>query len=842
MDNSEEMSPSLSAKLLLASENGAESISIHSYEWGKLTMFPEALGELGSVKTLTISRPTLESISAIVGMKQLTGLTIQNGKLKDLSLLSELPNLRTLNIDRSKLANIASLSGLKKLTKFSWNGGHLESVQPLSGLSNLAHVSLARSSLSDLDGTETLAKLSYLDVASTSIRDLAPIANLTNLRTLNLSRTDIVDLSHLAELENLRSLGLAGCDITDLRPLSELSYLTLLHLSESSITDLSGLEKLKQLRALYINNTGITEIAPLAKLTGLSKLELKNTKLRNLSGIEDARHLRNLDVSGSSVSDISAITGLRGLETVSLRASPITDITPLKGLARLEEVDLSSTKVVDLEPLGRLWMLRSLNLNHTPVLDLRPVTALRRLKTYSKKGGLQFEGTLAAKTDPEIARISANPKERARAIALGDQLVDWELPEDDSQNENPTPVPLSKSFAFLSYSSKDSGRVGNIHSFLVDQSIPLWWDADIEAGASWRDEIAKRLSSAKAVTTFWTEDSVSSKSVIEEASEAQKLKKLIHVRLDDAVLPYGFAETQYLDLRQWDGTAEHPQMRKLLQSIQDKIAPPSPDALSARLMASSPVIMVASNGLLTPKDTPPNARPEVENAVDLEDRLIGLRQTVQTVVAKANDNESYQLPNDLRYALTSIETAINGDRLSWYAIEDANETLNGCMEAHYAKDAWNEILVQELNRISKRLLELQPLLQPIQVPIGVSGAKPPELDPLVRESDLASVVALATELKNVLASDDAHSVLDDSARDLVTREIHNLQSVEEEPTPQRKLAHSRRSVRWLAYTIGGALTAIATPVIASLLTAPEAALTLAARLRPIYEFILKLFS
>ena len=836
------MSPGLSEKLRIASDSGTETISIRPFEWGRLTMFPESLGELESVKSLTIQRPTLENISAIVGMKQLTSLTIQYGKLDDLSLLNELPNLRTLNIDGSELANIDSLSGLENLSKFSWIKGHLESVQPLSGLSNLAHVALAGSSLSDLVGAETLANLTYLDIAKTSIRDLTPIENLTNLRALNLSRTDIVNIYHLAKLENLRVLNLFGCDISDLRPLAELSHLGFLNLNESSITELSGIERLIKIRALYANDTGVSEIAPLAKLTGLSKLELKNTKIRNLTGIDDARHLRNLDVSGSSISDISAIAGLRGLETLSLRASPITDITPLKGLFRLEEIDLSSTNVVDLEPLRQLRMLRSLNLNHTPVMDLRPVTDLRRLKTFSRNGGLQFEGTLAAKTDPEIARISATPRERARAKSLADQLVDWELPETEYQNENPTPIPLPTSFAFLSYSNKDRGRIGNIHSFLLDQSVPLWWDADIEAGASWRDEIAKRLSSAKVVITFWTEHSVCSKSVVEEASDAQKRKKLIHVRLDDAVLPYGFAETQYVDLRQWDGTSEHPQMRKLLQSIRDKIDPPSQDDLSSRLMASSPIILVASNGRLTPKDTPPNVRPEVENAVDLADRLVGLRQTVKAVVTKVNDKESYQLPNDLRYALTSIETAINGDKLSWYAIEDVNETLNDCMEAHYAKDAWNETLVQELCRISKRLGELQPLLQPKQIPIGVSGAKPPELDPLIRESDLESVVTRATELKNILASDDAHSVLDDSARELVSREIHNLQSVEMEPTPQRKLARSRRSVRWLAYTVGGAITAITTPVIANLLTAPEAALTLAARLKPIYEFMLKLFS
>ena len=76
----------------------------------------------------------------------------------------------------------------------------------------------------------------------------------------------------------------------------------------------------------------------------------------------------------------------------------------------------------------------------------------------------------------------------------------------------------------------------------------------------------------------------------------------------------------------------------------------------------------------------------------------------------------------------------------------------------------------------------------------------------------------------------------------VVREINVLKSIGNEPNIDRKLSRSRRSLRWLAYTVGGAIDALSTPVMVSLLTAPEAAATLVVRLKPVYEFLLKFFN
>ena len=597
-------------------------------------------------------------------MKSLQELGLASSTLHDLSPLAKLKNLKLLNLNNSTVANTSSLSKLTQIERLSWSDASLENTDPFLHMTDLTHLDLRRSKVTDLNGLGNLAKLEELNLTDTAVKELSPLKRLSMLRDIHLSRTDVSDLAPLASHTKLERLFSSDTDVKDLKPLTELTSLTSLALSGTQVDDLSGIESLHNLVSLNLNNTKVESVSKLSALTKLVGLGLVKSNVTDLQGIEGFKKLKYLHLSGSTVHNISAVERLRSLKLIKLSNTPVVDITPLSELKRLEQVDLSGSMVKDVEALSPLHELRSLNLNHTPVLDLRPVTKLKRLQTYSKDGGLQFEGTQAAKIDPEIARISANPKERARAAALYSHLESWNLPSNEESHYNGATIPHAADFAFLSYAHQDSKLIGNIHEFLTDQSVPIWWDANINAGDGWRDEIAKRLRDAKVVVTFWTEESVRSRSVIEEASNAQSLGKLIHVRLDGSPLPYGFAETQYLDLQEWDGTPSHHQMRKLLQSIRDKIYPLSADELSQKLLASSPIALVPAEGRLTPKDTPPSARPEVEYAVDLEERLIGLRQTVGAAVLKSADTAAYQVPNDLRYSLSAIENALNSAQIT----------------------------------------------------------------------------------------------------------------------------------------------------------------------------------
>lgn len=157
-------------------------------------------------------------------------------------------------------------------------------------------------------------------------------------------------------------------------------------------------------------------------------------------------------------------------------------------------------------------------------------------------------------------------------------------PTQDAQSEVP-PKQLQSDplqpFVFLSYANADSAKIANLRDALQAEGIPIWWDQDIQSGDDWRDKIPQRLSLAAVILTVWTERSVQSQAVIEEANAAKAEHKLVHVRLDDAKLPDGFDETQYVDMRGWSGDINDPRFQALVQLLLK---------LLDILISSSPVI------------------------------------------------------------------------------------------------------------------------------------------------------------------------------------------------------------------------------------------------------------
>ena len=603
-----------------------------------------------------------------------------------------------------------------------------------------------------------------------------------------------------------------------------------------------GIGALDKLRTLILYKMQVSDLAPLRGLTGLQTLRLDSTQVSDLAPLRGLTGLQTLSLSATQVSDLAPLRGLTGLQRLALASTQVSDLAPLQGLTGLEDLWLNNTRVSDLAPLQGLTGLQTLLLERTQVLDLRPLAGLRRLADEPRIVGLMFRG-IPATADPQIAEIAGIRDDATRAKALFDLLDGgWVPPGAPTPRDDPPPETGSTSaFFFLSYASQDRPRIGTLRDFLTDQGLPLWWDQDIPAGAEWRRTIATQLDAAKAVVTFWTQESVARKAVAEEASHAQAAGRLLHVRLDDAPLPWGFGETQYVDLRGWDGTATHPQMAKLLQAMRDRLNPPDAAAMAARLLSASPVAMLPKGGKLAPVDTPPNVRPEVENAPDLAARVEGLKQILAPLRTMAADRDHYQFPADLGHALATVHSALHAETLSWYGIDDARATLCECMSAHDAGQAWNTVMVGSLERLIQRLEDLRPLLQPRQVPAGEAGAKPPEPDPVVRAADVAAVQELAGKVSQLLDSAEANATLDPASIDLIAKEVARIGEAAEAVDETRRYGGLRKAVRGLAYATGGIIAAATSGVAVSLLTVPEAAATLAARLRPIFDRLLQFF-
>jgi len=126
---------------------------------------------------------------------------------------------------------------------------------------------------------------------------------------------------------------------------------------------------------------------------------------------------------------------------------------------------------------------------------------------------------------------------------------------------------LADGHVFLSYKSEDRHRARMVAEALERRGWPVWWDRDIQAGQAFRRVIAQALDDAVCMVVLWTEMSVESDWVQEEAQEAKVRSILIPVLLDEVRPPLGFGQTQAASLVGWSGAPDDPMLDGLLRGV-----------------------------------------------------------------------------------------------------------------------------------------------------------------------------------------------------------------------------------------------------------------------------------
>lgn len=93
---------------------------------------------------------------------------------------------------------------------------------------------------------------------------------------------------------------------------------------------------------------------------------------------------------------------------------------------------------------------------------------------------------------------------------------------------------------FISYSQKDLERAEVVVRRLRDRGVSIWWDRKIFVGDDYRELIGRKLHEADCVIVLWSQHSVGSSFVIDEAAVGQQRRVLVPVLIDDVPIPLGF--------------------------------------------------------------------------------------------------------------------------------------------------------------------------------------------------------------------------------------------------------------------------------------------------------------
>jgi adenylate cyclase len=121
---------------------------------------------------------------------------------------------------------------------------------------------------------------------------------------------------------------------------------------------------------------------------------------------------------------------------------------------------------------------------------------------------------------------------------------------------------------FLSYARDDVEIARQLAALIAQAGHQVWWDRDIQGGSHFSSEIDKALQEADAVLVLWTETSIKSAWVQDEAAEGRDSGRLVPAVLNGVRPPLGFRQYQSIELGHWSGQGEPQQFDALLRTIE----------------------------------------------------------------------------------------------------------------------------------------------------------------------------------------------------------------------------------------------------------------------------------
>lgn len=135
---------------------------------------------------------------------------------------------------------------------------------------------------------------------------------------------------------------------------------------------------------------------------------------------------------------------------------------------------------------------------------------------------------------------------------------------------------------FVSYAREDRERARELAAALEAHGWSVWWDRKIVAGDTFDQTIEEQLDAARSVVVLWSEHSVESEWVRNEAGVAAQRDVLVPAMIDTVKLPLEFRLRHTVDLTDWSGDPGHGEFQSLCEAIAAKTRTPPPTPPPAR--------------------------------------------------------------------------------------------------------------------------------------------------------------------------------------------------------------------------------------------------------------------
>ena len=123
---------------------------------------------------------------------------------------------------------------------------------------------------------------------------------------------------------------------------------------------------------------------------------------------------------------------------------------------------------------------------------------------------------------------------------------------------------------FISYAREDRERARVLADALEGRGWSVWWDRKIIAGQTFDHTIEQQLEAAGSVVVLWSEHSVASEWVRNEAAVAAERDTLVPALIDTVRPPLEFRRRHTADLTRWTGDPADPEFLALCDGIAAK--------------------------------------------------------------------------------------------------------------------------------------------------------------------------------------------------------------------------------------------------------------------------------
>lgn len=120
---------------------------------------------------------------------------------------------------------------------------------------------------------------------------------------------------------------------------------------------------------------------------------------------------------------------------------------------------------------------------------------------------------------------------------------------------------------FLSYARDDASAARRLAEEIALSGHDVWWDNHIHGGSRFARKIDRALKDAEAIVVLWSETSVDSAWVQDEAAEGRDTERLVRVSMNSTKPPLGFRQFHTIDLGAWDGHGRPEAFADLLDAI-----------------------------------------------------------------------------------------------------------------------------------------------------------------------------------------------------------------------------------------------------------------------------------